>query len=83
MASYLVETYAPIEGQGLPKAVAGIRAIAAAMSRQGVPVRHLTAILVPGDETCFHLVDAPSLEAVDELTRRARLACTRIVEAIE
>ncbi len=83
MASYLVETYSPINGDELGTAVSRIRAVAQAMSRQGVPVRHVKAILVPGDETCFHLVDAPSLEVVDELTRRARLVHTRIVEAVE
>lgn len=42
-------------------------------SPQGVRVRHIKAVLVPGGDTYFHLVDAPSLEAVGELTRRARL----------
>lgn len=78
-----METYSPINGDELGTAVSRIRAVAQAMSRQGVPVRHVKAILVPGDETCFHLVDAPSLEVVDELTRRARLVHTRIVEAVE
>lgn len=83
MATYLVEAYTPIDGHGLAKAVSRIRAAAEAMSRQGVPVRHVRAILVPGDETCFHLVDGPSPEAVDELARTARLVYTRIVEAVE
>lgn len=83
MASYLVETYTAIDGDELVAAVSMIQTVARAMSRQGVPVRHIKAILVPGDETCFHLVDAPSLEAVGELTRRARLVHTRIVEAVE
>ena len=83
MASYLVETYSPIDPDELAAAVTRIQAVAKAMSRQGVQVRHIKAILVPGDETCFHLVDAPSLAAVDELTRRARLISTRVAEAAE
>ena len=83
MATYLVEAYAPIDERELAKAVSRIRAAAEAMSRQGAPVRHVQAILVPGDETCFHLVQAPSVEAVDELARTARLVYTRIVEAVE
>lgn len=83
MATYLVEAYAPIDGHELAQAVSRIRAAAEAMSRQGVPVGHVKAILVPGDETCFHLVEAPSVEAVDELARTARLVYTRIVEAVE
>lgn len=83
MASYLVETYSPIDRDELATAISRIRAVARAMSRRGVPVRHVKAILVPGDETCFHLVDAPSLDAVDEMTRRAKLTYTRITEAVE
>jgi hypothetical protein len=83
MATYLVEAYAPIDGHELTKTVSRIRAVALSMSRQGVPVRHVKAILVPGDETCFHLVEGPSPEAVDELARRAGLTYTRIVEAVD
>jgi hypothetical protein len=83
MASYLVETYSPIDPDELAAAVKRIQAVARAMSRQGVQVRHVKAILVPGDETCFHLVEAPSMAALDELIRRARLINTRVAEAVE
>lgn len=83
MVSYLVEAYSPIDGEELAKAVSRIRVAARAMSRQGLAVRHVKAILVPGDETCFHLVDAPSANAVEELIRRAGLSCTRVAEAVE
>lgn len=83
MASYLVEAYAPIDEQGLAATVSRVRVVAGAMSREGIPVRHVKAILLPDDETCFHLVDAPSLDAVTELARRAQLISSRIAEAVE
>ena len=83
MASYLIEAYTPIDRHELAQSVAKITAVARAMSRGGVPVRHVKAILVPGDETCFYLVDAPSTAAVEELARNARFTYTRIVEAVE
>lgn len=82
MASYLVEGYAPMDPAGLPSAVARIRAAAVAMARPGRSVRHVKAILVPRDETCFHLVEAPTLEDVRELLQRAGLSATRITEAV-
>jgi hypothetical protein len=83
MASYLIEAYTPIDGHELAQSVARIASVARAMSRQGIPVRHRKAILVPGDETCFYLVDAPSADAVERLVREADFAFTRIVVAVE
>jgi hypothetical protein len=81
MASYLVETYLPGGGE-LPEAAARMRAAAEASSVQGVPVRYLRSIFIPADETCFHLLEAPSAEAVEQVGERAGLAGNRVVEAI-
>ena len=46
-------------------------------------MRHVRATVVPEDETCFHVVEAPSREAVADALRRAAIAYERVVEAFE
>jgi hypothetical protein len=82
--SYLVELYLPRSCAHEARAT-GCRARAAAeeLSREGVPIRYLRTTFLPDDETCFHLFEAPSSEAVAEASSRARLGRGRIVPAIE
>jgi hypothetical protein len=54
---------------------------ASELSAQGARVRLLRSILVPEDETCFLLVEAPTAEDVRETARRAALPFERVVEA--
>ena len=84
MASYLVETYIPAT-QAHDARVAGRRARAAAreLTREGVSVRYIRTTLLPGDETCFHVFEAVSHEAVAEACRLAGLEKPRIVPAVE
>ena len=84
MAHYLVEAYTSKSGQGdLGSLVARARRASARMRRDGIEVRYLRPILVPEDEICFHLFEAPSAEAVGEASRRAELVYERIVETAE
>jgi hypothetical protein len=84
MPSYLVETYQPtspsVDVQGtagrLQEAVEGLACL-------GVAIRYLRATVVPDDETCFHLVEASGIAAVEEACRRAGLDRARVVPAIE
>jgi hypothetical protein len=46
-------------------------------------VRYVRTTLLPGDETCFHVFEAASEEAVAETCRRAGLGSPRIVPALE
>jgi hypothetical protein len=46
-------------------------------------VRYLRAILVPEDETCYLLFDAPSVEDVRAVVTRAAVPFERICTAIE
>lgn len=84
MAHYLVEAYSPKSSrEDLNSLVARARRASAGMRRDGIDVRYLRPILVPEDEICFHLFEAPSAEAVGEASRRAQLVYERIVETAE
>ncbi|MGH3456475.1 MAG: hypothetical protein ACRDV1_02120 [Actinomycetes bacterium] len=65
MPRFLVETYVPRPtSDTLARVAAGADDAARTMAMAGVPVRHLGAIYVPDDETCFHLFEGPSQQAV-------------------
>ena len=84
MASYLVETYVPgTQAQDVRAAGRRARAAARELSRNGVSVRYIRTTLLPGDETCFHLFEATSHEAVAEACRLAGIEAPRIVPAVE
>jgi hypothetical protein len=84
MPRYLVETYVP-QSRARDVRTAGQRARAAArqLSRKGEPVHYVRTTLLPGDETCFHVFDAASEDAVAEACRLAWLGTPRIVRAVE
>jgi hypothetical protein len=46
----------------------------------GLAVRYLRSILVPGDETCLHLVEASSAEMAARLCRLAELPFIRVAD---
>ena len=45
-------------------------------------VRYLRSILIPGDETCLHLVEADSVKQVGDAFGLAGLRADWIVEAV-
>jgi hypothetical protein len=51
-------------------------------TESGKTVRYLGSTLIPSDETCFALFEAPSAEDVRRLLERASLPYDRIVEAV-
>ncbi len=51
--------------------------------REGTPVRYVRMTYLPNDETCFHIFEAASEEAVSEACRRAGIGSGRIVPAVE
>jgi hypothetical protein len=77
--TYLVEVYQP--RAGADKASARARTAAEAVSRAGTPIRYVRSIFVPEDETCFHVFESSSKEAVVAATERAAFAFARIAEA--
>jgi hypothetical protein len=80
MKMFLVEAYAPA-ALDLAEVEARARAAAAALAGEGISVHYVRPILVPGDETCFHLIESGSEAGVVELIRRAALSFIRIAEA--
>ena len=72
MPEYLVELYSITADPG-----------SAALARlgDGTSVRYLRSILIPGDETCLHLVEGGSAEQVAKAFEQVGLPADRIVEA--
>ena len=84
MTRYLVEAYIP-RSRAREALAAGrdARRAAEALLREGTPIRYVRTTLLPNDETCFHIFEAASEEAVGEACRRAGIGAGRIVAAIE
>lgn len=82
MPVFLVETYLPGSAGAFEQAPESARRAAELAVREGVDVRYLQTTLVPADETCLHLFEAPSVAVMEAVAARAGLACDRIVEAL-
>jgi hypothetical protein len=86
VATYVVETYlSRARAAELEDAVARIYAAIAAMRGShhapgGMP-RHRRSYYVADDEIAYHILEASSIEVVDEISRAAGLVPDRIVEA--
>jgi hypothetical protein len=79
MPSFVVECYVPQHPNAVAAGLAGARRAAELSSG----VSYLRTTHIPGDETCFHVFDAPSSSALSEAARLAALDHMRIVEAVE
>ena len=73
MPEYLVELYS---------VTANPDPIALSRLAVGTSVRYLRSIVIPGDETCLHLVEAASVEEVAAALEQAGLQADRIVVAV-
>ena len=82
MPEFLAETYTPRDAPGSAPHAAEAAVAAEQVSQPGAPVRFLGAILVPEEETCFWLYQAPSADAVREAMTRARLRPEQITPAV-
>jgi hypothetical protein len=82
VATYVIETYlSRARAAELEPATVRLReAVVAAQTAQG-RFRHVRSYFIPEDELCFHVLEAPSLEATIDIVRRAGLSAERIVEA--
>lgn len=78
MTRYLVEVYVPNRRD----AMARVRSDAATLARAS-GLRYVRAILIPAEETCFHVVDGASVRVVEAAADEARVSVERIAEAVE
>ena len=69
MKSYLVELYRPAGSDAGLAGAEEARAAAAALTDEWTEVRYLRSFFIPADETCFHLFEAASDEAIAEAAR--------------
>ena len=84
MPTYLIEVYVSrSRARNVGDGGSRVRAAAAQLAREQVAIQYVRTTFLPGDETCFHLVEASSTKAVAELCRRLDLGEVRIVEAVE
>jgi hypothetical protein len=82
MPSYLVELYLPSVGS-LSAAAEDARRVERLAALEGDELRYVRTYFVAEDETCFHVFQACSRDAVAEASRRAGLEDARITEAVE
>lgn len=83
VTAFLAELYVSQSDPGaVRRGAERTRLAAEALTREGTPVRYLRSIFVPEDETCFHLCEAGSAEAIREVGRRASLPFERVAEVV-
>jgi hypothetical protein len=81
MSTYVIEAYI---GDGLTRELSDrARHTAESMRDEGYAIRYLRTLVMPADETCFHVLEAASADDAALLAQRAQLALLRIVEAEE
>ena len=84
MPYFLIEVYIP-RARAHEAYTTGrrIRAAIHSLHGDGMEIRFVRTILLPEDETCFHVVDAPSTAEVHHLCESVGLSSIRVVPAIE
>jgi hypothetical protein len=83
MPEFLLEQYVSrADRAGVDRGAERARRAAEQLTREGTRVRHLRALFLPDEETCFHLYRAASVEAVRAAATRAGLSCDHIVEVV-
>lgn len=75
--TFLVEAYVPARSDFGPLLEQARRVGAPGV---GDPIRHVRSILLPDDETCFHLYEAASIDALSIAITATDIRAQRIVE---
>ena len=82
MPQFLAETYAPRDAADVVALRGKVALAPEQVNQETAPVCLLGAIVVPEDETCFFLYQAPSADAVHEAMTRAGRPPERITQAV-
>jgi hypothetical protein len=80
--SYLLELYQP-RARPLSSAADDARRVEAVAALAGRELRYVRTLFVAEDETCFHVFEAPTREAVVDAASRAGLEDARVTEAVQ
>ena len=81
--TYLVELFAPQhDAERLRAEMERIQAAVAAPAASGVAIRYLRSILLPDEETAFHLFEAERSSSVERALQDAGLEVERISTAV-
>jgi hypothetical protein len=81
---FLVEYYEPDSSASAAGRIAArAREAAGELVREGADLQFLRATVVPAEQTCFLLFEAPSAELVGKATQRAAIPNARVTEARE
>jgi hypothetical protein len=81
VTTFIVETYMPASAAARLSHLEMCR-VARALAL-GAEVRHPWSLFIPEDETCFHLLEGPSADAVSEAALRAAIGFERVVEVVQ
>jgi len=81
MARYVVELYQSTSGEPLRGVADRLRTSAEELVDEGTPVRYVGSLFLPSDETCLHVLDAPSEADVRVVAGRAAIEVDRVVLA--
>lgn len=83
MPSFVVELYVSRKDiDGANGIAARVQPAVEALAREGADVGFVNAVFVPDDETCFVLLEAPTVEDAQAAVTRAGLTADRIAEAL-
>jgi len=82
MPSYLLELNLP-KADSLERASDDARRVEAASALVGGGLRYVRTLFVAEDETCLHVFEASSQDAVLEAAAHAGLAEARVTEALQ
>ena len=84
MPSYLIEVYVPrAKAHEAELTSRRIRSAIDELHGGGGGISFVRTMLLPDDETCFHVLDAPSTAEVEHVCKRAGVGRIRVVLAIE